>query len=154
MKKGLLLASAISTVLLATGCSTPSDSAVVYKRGQLQQPQVVEFGQIVSVQNVKVEGEQNQLLTLGGTALGGVAGSSIGQGRGSALGAIGGAMLGGLLSQSAQQGLGTKNALELTVRLDRDGRMVSIVQDADIPLSPGQRVRILSGNSTMRVVPL
>lgn len=154
MKKGLLLASAISAVLLATGCSTPSDSAVVYKRDQLQQPQVVEFGQIVSVQNVKVEGEQNQLLTLGGTALGGVAGSSIGQGRGSALGAIGGAMLGGLLSQSAQQGLGTKNALELTVRLDRDGRMVSIVQDADIPLNPGQRVRILSGNGTMRVVPL
>ena len=154
MKKSLLATLSIAAALAVTGCAAPSDSAVVYKRGQLQQPQTVEFGQVVSVQNVKVEGEKNPLLTMGGTAIGGVAGSSIGGGEGSASGAIAGAMIGGLASESIQQGAGTKNALEVTVRLDRDGRMISVVQEGDLPLVAGQRVRILTGAGTMRVVPM
>ncbi|EEG08140.1 17 kDa surface antigen [Pseudogulbenkiania ferrooxidans 2002] len=147
-----LVAAALVTGTLA-GCAT-SDSAAVYSKGQMRQAQNVEFGTVVSVQNVMMEGNNNELLTLGGAALGGIAGSTIGQGRGAAAGTIVGALAGGFGTQAAQRNLGTKNALEITVKLDRSGRMLSIVQEADIPFAPGQRVKVLTGGGNDRVAPL
>ncbi|MCW3479251.1 glycine zipper 2TM domain-containing protein [Neisseriaceae bacterium JH1-16] len=138
---------------LLTGCAT-SDSAAVYSKSQMRQAQNVELGTIVSVQNVKMEGDNNELLTLGGAALGGLAGSKVGQGNGAIAGAIVGALAGGFGTNAAQRGVGTKPALEVTVKLDRTGRMLSIVQDADIPLAAGQRVRVLTGGGNDRVVPM
>jgi len=135
------------------GCAT-SDSATVYSKGQMRQAQNVELGTVVSVQNVRMEGENNEFLTMGGAALGGLAGSKIGQGNGSIAGAVVGALAGGFGANAAQRGMGTKPALEVTVKLDRTGRMISIVQDADIPLAAGQRVRVLTGGGNDRVVPM
>lgn len=147
-----LIAGVIATGLLA-GCAT-SDSAAVYSKGQMRQAQTVEFGTVVSVQNVLMEGQNNEFLTLGGAALGGLAGSNIGHGRGAAAGTIVGALAGGFGAQAAQRNLGTKNALEITVRLDRSGRMISIVQEVDIPFAAGQRVRVITGAGNDRVAPL
>ncbi|MBI3144011.1 MAG: glycine zipper 2TM domain-containing protein [Pseudogulbenkiania sp.] len=147
-----LVAGVIATGLLA-GCAT-SDSAAVYSKGQMRQAQSVEFGTVVSVQNVLMEGQNNEILTLGGAALGGLAGSNIGHGRGAAAGTIVGALAGGFGAQAAQRNLGTKNALEITVKLDRSGRMISIVQEADIPFAAGQRVRVITGAGNDRVAPL
>jgi len=93
------------------------------------------------------------LLTLGGAALGGLAGSNIGGGKGAIAGGIVGALAGGFGANAAQRTIGSKNALEVTVKLDDSGRMVSIVQDADIPLNVGQRVRLLTGGGNDRVAP-
>jgi outer membrane lipoprotein SlyB len=120
----------------------------------MQQAQTVELGTVTSVQQVKMRGDDNQLLNLGGAALGGIAGSNIGGGnRGSAVGAIVGALAGGFGAQAAQQHYNTQPALEITVQLDRSGRMISIVQAADVQIVVGQRVRVLSGAGADRVVP-
>ncbi|AXK40466.1 hypothetical protein [Crenobacter cavernae] len=148
-----LLVGTIAAGTLLTGCST-SDSAQVYSKGQMRQAQTVEFGTVVSVNPVKMEGQGNELINFGGVALGGLAGSTIGHGRGSAAGAIVGAMAGGLATGAAQRSIGTKNAFEVTVRLDRGQRMISIVQEADVALQNGQRVRVLSGNGNDRVLPM
>jgi outer membrane lipoprotein SlyB len=148
----ITLVGATSLGLLA-GCAT-SDSAAVYSKSQMRQAQNVELGTVVSVQNVKTEGENNELLTLGGAALGGLAGSKVGQGNGAIAGAIVGALAGGFGTSAAQRGVGTKPALEVTVKLDRTGNMLSIVQEADIPLAAGQRVRVLTGGGNDRVVPM
>lgn len=147
----LIGAVAVSTAL--TGCST-SDSARVYSKDQMRQVQTVELGTVISVTPVKMEGESNELVNLGGVALGGLAGSNIGKGTGAAAGAIVGAIAGGLATGSAQRSLGTKNAYEITVQLDRGSRTISIVQEADVVLQPGQRVRVLSGGGNDRVLPL
>lgn len=147
------LAAGIAVAGALAGCAT-SDSAAVYSKGQMRQAQTVEFGTVVSVQNVLMEGQNNELLTLGGAALGGLAGSNIGHGRGAAAGTIVGALAGGFGAQAAQRNLGTKTALEITVKLDRSGRMISIVQEADIPFAVGQRVKVLSGADNDRVTPL
>ncbi|WP_024303408.1 glycine zipper 2TM domain-containing protein [Pseudogulbenkiania sp. MAI-1] len=147
----LVVGAAITGTL--AGCAT-SDSAAVYSKGQMRQAQSVEFGTVVSVRNVLMEGDNNELLTLGGAALGGIAGSTIGHGRGAAAGTIAGALAGGFGTQAAQRSLGTKNALEITVKLDRSGRMLSIVQEADIPFAVGQRVRVLTGAGYDRVAPM
>jgi outer membrane lipoprotein SlyB len=135
-----------------TGCA--DNSAMTYNQSQMQRAQSVQLGTVVSVQQVKVKGDSNALLTLGGAALGGLAGSNIGGGsRGSAAGAVVGAMAGGYGAQAAQKNLGGKNALEITVKLD-SGQTISIVQGADTPIVNGQRVRVLTGAGADRVVPL
>lgn len=134
-----------------TGCA--SDSAMVYSQDQMRQAQSVSLGTVVSVHAAKMQGSNNELLTLGGAVLGGLAGSNLGGGsKANAAGAIVGALAGGYGTQAAQQGMGSKNALEITVKLD-NGRMISIVQEADVQLLAGQRVRVLSGGGNDRVVP-
>lgn len=139
------------TGLALAGCA--SNSATVYTTGQAQRVQTVELGTVVSVQNARIQGDNNPLYTLGGAALGGLAGSNIGKGSGSAAGAIVGALLGGAASNAAQKNLGGQAAYEITVQLD-NGRTISIVQQADTPITGGMRVRVLSGGGADRVVPL
>ncbi|MBV8049201.1 MAG: hypothetical protein JO171_18780 [Paludibacterium sp.] len=147
----MTLAAALAGGMLA-GCAT--DSAMVYSQGQTRQAQSVQLGTVISVHAVKREGSNNELLTLGGAALGGIAGSNLGNGnRANAAGAIAGALLGGFGAQAAQKSMGTKDAYEITVKLD-SGRLISIVQDTDVQLEVNQRVRVLSGGGTDRVVPL
>lgn len=148
-----LSAIALLGISLISGCASTSDSAQVYSKNQMRQAQVVELGQVISVRNVRMEGDKNELLTMGGTALGGLAGSNIGRGNGAIAGAIVGAIAGGLATQSAQQSLNTKPALEITVKLDNGGKMLSVVQEADVPFTQGQRVRVLSGGGNTRVSP-
>ena len=82
--------------------------------------------------------------------MGGVAGSTIGQGRGSVIGAVVGAVAGGVAGQAIEQGVTTKRGVEVTVKLD-NGQMVAIMQEADETFRPGDRVRILSDGATSRV---
>lgn len=137
---------------LLSGCAS-DDSAMSYSSGQMRKAQVVQIGTVLSVQPVKVKGSSNPLLTVGGAALGGLAGSTMGgSSRASAAGAVAGALVGGAGAEVAQRQLSKKAALEITVKLD-SGPTISIVQDQDVPLVAGQRVRVLTGGGTDRVVP-
>lgn len=153
--KTLIRSAVLGTLVLGTlaGCAS-SDSAAVYSKSQMRQAQNVDFGTVVSVQPVRMEGRNNELLTMGGAALGGLTGSNVGRGTGAIAGSVAGAMIGGLGAQAAQRNIGGKTALEVTVRLDNGSRMISIVQEADVPLAPGQRVRVLTGGGNDRVVPM
>ncbi|MGB7483182.1 MAG: glycine zipper 2TM domain-containing protein, partial [Castellaniella sp.] len=86
-------------------------------------------------------------------ALGGVAGSAIGGGRGQILASIGGALLGGLAGNAVENQVGKTRGLEITVRLD-NGETRVIAQADDVALSSGQRVQVISGGGPTRVVPM
>jgi len=152
----LRLAATLSLLSIAalSGCANmySSESAAVYSKSDMRQIHEVEYGKVLDVKMVKMEGDKSDLLTLGGTALGGIAGSSVGQGRGSAAGAVIGAIAGGAAGNAIGKGSG-RTAYELTVQTDK-GRTISIVQEADVPISDGQRVKILTGNGTARVLPM
>ena len=75
------------------------------------------------------------------------------QGRGSAAAAVLGAVAGGLLGNIAEHKGTSKDALEITVKLD-SGELRAIVQEADVDLQPGQRVRLLSSGGVTRVAPV
>lgn len=154
MKSTPILLVGLMAALTLSGCAatSSSDSAAVYSKSQMRQVQEVQYGKLVDVQRVKMEGSKNDLLTMGGTALGGLAGSNVGKGSGAAAGAIVGAMIGGLSAEAIQRN-NTKEAYELTVKLD-NGKTISIVQEADVPLSAGQRVKVLSGGGSARVLPM
>lgn len=144
----------LPAVALLGSCAQQSLSGDVYSRGEARQGQSVQTGRITALRPVKIEGntEAGSLL---GTIAGGVLGSNIGGGRAAnTAGAIGGAIVGGAVASHAQKAMGTRNGLEITVKLD-SGSSVAVVQEVDprngAPFSIGDRVRVISSGGAMRV---
>ena len=144
------VAVAAALVLAVTGCATQSNSSSVYGAGQVQREQIVRFGTLESVRQVAIQRPESGVGTLAGAGLGGVAGSAVGGGRGSIVGAIVGAIAGGVAGNAIENSADRRPGYELTVRLD-DGELRAIVQEADEPFQPGERVRILSRGGMSRV---
>ena len=133
------------------GCAT-QNSAGVFSSSQAQTAQTVQIGTVVSVNQVQIQGENNRLVTAAAIVAGGLAGSTVsGRTVNSAIGATVGATAGGLGAQALQQR--TRAGYEIAVQLD-NGQTVSIVQAADVPITLGMRVRLLSGNGSDRVLPM
>ena len=110
------------------------------------------FGVVLSTKPVVIEGNRSGIGQLPGAIIGGVAGSSVGDGKGqeifTVLGAVGGAILGQQIEEQATRAQG----LELTIQLD-SGRTLSIVQEVDSvdAFREGQRVKVLTQGALARV---
>ncbi|MGZ5200716.1 MAG: hypothetical protein ACXWC4_13170 [Telluria sp.] len=143
-------AAAVLLAAVLAGCATPPQSASVYHYYQTQNEQIVRTGTVESVRNVTIVNPERGVGALGGAALGGIAGSAAGEGKGQAAMMVLGTLAGGLLGQHAEQNANTKPGLEITVRLDT-GELVAVTQFADEMFRPGERVRLLSNGQTTRV---
>jgi len=144
-----LLFFAIAALYL-TGCVS-SRSSEVYSRDQARQAHTVEAGTVESVKEVLIEGTQTPVGAAAGGVAGGVLGSTIGSGSGRTLATVGGALLGAAGGAAAEEGLTRKQGLEIVVKKD-GGETIVVVQEADVPIYPGDRVRILRGpDGTTRV---
>lgn len=147
---GLVMASAV----FISGCANQSASSSVYTYGQAQREQVVRLGTVQSVRYITIQPAQSSGVgTVSGAALGGVAASTIGGGRGKTLATIGGVLLGGLAGSAVENTVQKKQGIEITVQMD-SGEVRAIAQEADMMFTAGQRVRVLSGNGPSRVTPL
>lgn len=129
-------------------------SGDVYSKSEARSGQSVQYGRVTNVRYVKIEGG-NQAGTLVGGLAGGALGSNIGSGRASnTAGAIGGALLGGVVGSNVQQSVGSRQGVEITVRLDQGGS-IAVVQEVSQKnpnyFKAGDRVRVLSSGSSMRV---
>ena len=150
MKTTATVAVVLAAGLVLSGCPA-SMSGGAYTRSQAREAQEVRLGYVESVRQVLIEGTKSGVGAVSGAALGGVAGSTIGRGRGQVAGAIGGAVLGGLAGSAIEENATRQPGLEITVQLD-NGRMVAVTQAADEPFYPGDRVRVLIGyDGTTRV---
>lgn len=150
MKTTATVAVVLAAGLVLSGCPA-SMSGGAYSRNQAREAQEVRLGYVESVRQVLIEGTRSGVGAVSGAALGGVAGSTIGRGRGQVAGAIGGAVLGGLAGSAIEENATRQPGLEITVQLD-NGRMVAVTQAADEPFYPGDRVRVLIGSDgTTRV---
>lgn len=144
------VAAILASGLVLGGCAS-SMSGDVYTRQQAREAQDVRLGYVESVRNILIEGTKSGVGTVGGAALGGVAGSGIGKGRGQVAGAVGGAILGGLAGSAIEESATRQPGLEITVRLE-GGRMISVVQAANESFYPGDRVRVMTSyDGTTRV---
>lgn len=134
----------LGIALLLGGCVQPNYGPTYYGGYQTRMTQTVQFGVVEGVRPVVIADRYNSGVgALTGAALGGIAGSAIGQGRGAAIAAIGGALLGGLAGNAIEGQSAAQTGLELTVRLD-SGRIIAITQGAGEPFYRGDRVRVLS----------
>lgn len=135
---------------MLAGCAA-SNSGDVYRRDQTRQAQTVKMGVVESVRTVKIEGTKSAVGTAAGAVVGGVAGSSIGEGKGSVIAAVVGAVAGGLAGSAIEEGVTRTDGLEITVKLD-NGSMLAIVQEAGAEqFHPGERIRLLESGGETRV---
>ncbi len=135
---------------IAVSCAS-SRSGEVYSRDQARKTHTVQLGTVEFVNLVKIEGTKSPVGTLAGAAAGGALGSTIGGGSGKTIAMVLGAIAGGVAGSAVEEQVTKKDGLEITVKLD-NGEVISVIQEADIPFSVGERVRILKGpDGTTRV---
>lgn len=147
----LLVAAMTAVTLTLAGCAS-SLTGDTYSRADARQVQSVQTGIITELRPVKIEGTKTGVGTIGGAALGGVAASSIGSGRGSAVAAIIGAIGGGLLGSATEEGFTRTQGVEISV-LDSHGNTRAYVQQVSEGevFKVGDRVRIMTVNGNSRV---
>ena len=143
-----ILVATLLTLLL--GACASSNSGSVYSRDDARKTQTVRTGVVESVRQVKLEGTKSPIGTVAGAAVGGIAGSSIGEGKGSSIGAVIGAVVGGLAGSAAEEMMKRKDALEITVKLDGGG-LTAVVQEADEQFKAGDKVRLIESGGNTRV---
>jgi outer membrane lipoprotein SlyB len=142
----------LPVAMLFASCAQDTMTGDVYHQRDIRQAQSVNTGRITSIRPVKIEGGNTAGTLVGGIA-GGLLGSNLGHGHSAhTAGAVGGALVGGAVGSQAQQAMGSRNGIEITVRQDRGGS-VSVVQEANPreTFRVGDRVRLLSSGSGTRV---
>lgn len=148
--KDLSIVSLFTVLAFITGCAG-SQSGEVYTRDQARSAQTVQLGVVEFVKEVQVEGNQSGLGGVAGGVAGGVLGSTVGGGKGSTLAALGGAAIGAIAGNKVEEKKTQYMGLEITVKLD-SGKVLAVVQEADVQFAVGDRVRVLTGrDGTTRV---
>lgn len=142
----LLPAMAAVLALAALPACQPANTGSTVSAYGLGGAAHVSYGTIVGTRQVRVQGTQSGVGTLGGAAAGGLAGSFIGgDWRSNALAGIGGAIVGGLAGTAVERGVTGGTAIEFIVRQDRGGD-IAVVQTNEEGLQAGDRVVITRGD--------
>ena len=158
MKRTIKLVCLLSVMTVGSmsliGCSS-APSASVYESSEALKPQRVVFATVLAVRNVTIDtSTDSKVGTIAGGAIGGIAGSRFGSGRGTdaLLGGVIGATVGAVAGSAAENMASKSEGLDITVRTET-GETLSIVQAADVAISVGQQVRLLTQNGKYRVAP-
>lgn len=136
-------------VALLSGC-VAGLKGETYTREDARTPQKVEFGVIVAVKAVVIEGTRSQIGAAVGSILGGIAASNAS--KGGDLSTTIGATAGGVLGHMAEERFTRAQALEITVRKE-NGDLISVVQEVDDikEFKADDKIRILTLNGVTRI---
>lgn len=149
MKK--LFAAVIIASLTLTGCAVPSQTGNTYSRGDALNVMTVRMGTLEGARMVKLEGSRSGMGALAGGTIGGIAGSSMGKGKGKVLMTVIGALAGVGVGAAMEEGSSASRGLELIIRMD-NGQVIAVIQEmSDEAFSNGQRVRVISDGRRVRV---
>ena len=153
--KRILPIAALSLLTLAGCANTSQHSGDVYRGQDAKTAQSVKYGTIVAIREVQIQADSrtgNLLGGGGGAVIGGLLGNQVGGGSGqriaTAVGAIGGAIAG----TAAEDASNRIAAWEMEIRTDA-GEDLVVVQRADRPFEPGQRVRLIGSGRNLSVAP-
>jgi len=140
---------ALALSLGTAGC-TSSLSSNTYSRSDARQAQELQMGTVEHLRAVRIEGTRSNIGTGAGAVVGGIAGSSVGGGKGKTLATVAGVIAGGLAGAATEELATRQDGLEITVNLD-NGRTIIVVQGSDTPFQIGDRVRVITGASGLRI---
>lgn len=154
MKVKTQLALLVTVAVLIGGCAAVPEPKV-YGPEATMQKLAVRFGTVVAVREVTLEGVQSGAGATVGLGLGGFGGSNVGGGNGQIVGSIVGAGIGQLAGSQAERHLSRRKGLEITYREDDTGQLFVVVQAMDEQaFKPGDRIRVLEGQGSVRVFKL
>lgn len=138
----------LGAMLVLAGCAS-SPSGAVYTRAEARTPVTVDYGVVVAVRPVRIEGTKSKVGTGIGAVAGGLAGAAAANDAsdlGQAAAGVGGAIVGGIVGAAGEELMTRTTGLEITVQMD-DGRTVAYVQSGEETFQPGDRVLITTGNA-------
>lgn len=144
---------AITTTLALVGCQHPGQN--VYSYREVGRANLVNFGTVLAVRDVAIEGQNTGGGALVGATGGGIAGSQFGRSGGNAAATLAGVAIGLVAGALIEQAAANRTGLEYTVTLET-GVTMTIVQeknDGDRVLQPGERVMVQLSSGTQRVLP-
>lgn len=140
----------VALCLLVGGCAS-SSSANVYPRADVRKAWSVEYGEVVDVETVAIEGERTRLGRIGGGFVGYELGHAAGGGSGRRIAGAAGAVAGAVVGEAVEQKLTQSRGYQITVELE-GGRTIAVVQAADEQFARGERVKVLRrGDGAARV---
>ena len=134
-------------------CANTSLQPDTYERDAAQRVSNVLYGEIVSLKQVKIEGD-----TKSGTIVGGLVGAAAGSGVSdskpeSEIGAVLGGAIGATLGGNLSKNIRAVDGVQLTINMD-DGRTISLVQEVGgYNFSIGDLVEVISIEGKTRVSP-
>ncbi len=149
MKKiiSLLVAAALALGVAACGIGNTNTT---YARGEIGRQGAVEWGKIIAMTNIEVEGQQTGLGLLGGGALGGVAGHTVGSGHGQTLATIAGGIGGAVAGNVLEKKITADTACEFIVQ-KTNGQTVPVVQTNELGLKVDDEVLLSIMNGKTRI---
>lgn len=150
-RRAVAAAFAVAVLGLGVGGCATGLGGETYSRGEARRAMTVQYGVVESVRYVKLEGTKTPIGALGGAAIGGIAGSGIGEGRGAAIAMVIGAVAGGLAGSAIEEGATRSQGVEVTVRLDNNQLMAVVQDDKGEDFRSGDSVRVVRDGSTTRV---
>ena len=142
---------ALAAVLIAAGglaaCETPN--AYTYSPYEAGQAVPLEPATVVNFRPVRIGGRDTGAGTVGGALVGGASGAAIGgDAAGAVIGTVAGAVLGNAVERGATRGTG----FAYDVRMQRDGRVLEVVQPDQYPIPVNSQVYVSFG-PRVRIVP-
>lgn len=151
MKKLGLVATLMASLTLVGCANTDVFSGSVYRSDQAKEARAINYGTIVSVREVKIQGDNSGVIgSVGGGVLGGIVGSTIGGGRGQAIATTVGAIAGAMAGSATEEKMSQVTSLEMVIRKD-DGQEIVVIQKKEDGFVPGKRVRIVGSSSDLNV---
>ncbi len=143
------IAAMLLVVLLAgpvlSGCA--SRDGKTYNDGDVRKVQHVTAGTVVDVTEVMVEDDPSLVGPIVGGVAGGVVGSLFGAGTGRTLFTLGGAALGAMAGGAGEAALKRYPANQITIELD-SGEFIVVVQGYEDFFVKGDRVRVITMGKT------
>ena len=140
------------SVFTLAGCSTPL-TANNYSRSDVRIVQEVDYGTILNVRPVSIDGTNSGQGSATGALIGGIGGSNFGTGNMNVLSTAGGALIGSVAGVGLEEHVTRARGVELVIEL-KSGRRVALVQEDSKPaFFVGQKVRIMGIAGSARVTP-
>lgn len=151
MRNTLFLGLAVVAVIFS-GCTT-SQKQNVYQTGSVQQQMRVKLATVIDVRDVDIEAKPTGAGATAGAAAGGVVGTNTG--RGGVVSGIAGTVIGGVAGAVGEKLASGNKGQEVIYQVDGSKETLALVQELDSdPLKPGDRVRLIEGALTARLVKL
>ena len=132
-----------ATLAILSGCA-PHAGQNTYNENEVGLSRHTEFGTVLNVREVKINGKNSDTGTLLGAGVGAGGGSYVGNGSGNAWATAGAAVVGAVAGHYAEQAISDRNGYEYVVNL-QSGDTVTIVQEqveGDRVFKPGNKVML------------
>ena len=140
--KMFFLSTITVVTLFLSGCTTTDGPE--YSGNSYQEIKTYETGQVTAIRNVVIS--DNGAGTFVGALVGGVLGSTVGGGRGSALATLAGGLGGAYVGSEVNKA----NAQELSVKLDNGSNIVVVVKGKRFVI--GDRIKIVKNGNIVEQV--